>query len=90
MSEVKSFSNVLGLRWWGIWVALGSLLATILLVVLGGALDAGHWSDIRVLFAAALVLDLVFWLVAVTPKWVKQAGDAYAGRLIETVEFLKK
>lgn len=79
--------NVLGLRPFGILLAVLTLLGV-------GAIALNKGADgplqYEVVAIAALVLDCVFWIAGVTPKWVKQAGDAYAGRLFEAVEILKK
>jgi len=63
----------------------------VLVLVVSGALllaaaaghELGDWRAAA--FAAAFAAAaLLVWLTLVRPKWVREAGDAYATRLLES------
>jgi hypothetical protein len=80
--------NMLGLRPWGMWLALASALA----VVAGIATTVvGITKFPEGLLAAVLavsVVAFVIWWLAVTPDWVRRVAESYADRLVEAVESL--
>jgi hypothetical protein len=83
--------NMLGLRAWGIFLSALSLVGTIAMTVAYGKIDgwtAEVFSELITL-DTLLFLQVMFWIMSVNKKWVKQAADAYACRLIESVENLK-
>jgi hypothetical protein len=81
--------NLLGLRPWGLGLAItASVVAVLLVVVTKGTLDhrVAHWVVPAVLaFGLAL-----FWLFIVKPDWVRIPADAYARRLFEAIEALRE
>ena len=81
--------NLLGLRAWGIGLALLTLLVAVaLLLFASGPFShrAARWS----LPAVASLLLALFWWTAVTPAWVRIPADAYAERLLESIETLRQ
>lgn len=81
--------NLLGLRPWGLGIALAVLLVAILLTLFtSGTLDhrAARWA----VPAAVSLLLLLFWAAVVTPDWVRVPADAYAQRLLEAIETLRE
>jgi hypothetical protein len=79
--------NLLGLRTIGISVAGTTLVVAGLLI----AFAAGTLADRAARYAPAGVVamaELVVWLAVVNPGWVKVPAEAYADRLMETVDQL--
>lgn len=78
--------NMLGLRPWGIWLALISALAAVagLATTLAGITKFSEGFLGAVL--AISVMALVIWWRVVTPDWVKRVAESYADRLFEAAE----
>jgi hypothetical protein len=81
--------NMLGLRPWGLAIALLTLAASIALMVLSSG-SFGHRAARWSLPAAISLILAVFWWRAVTPEWVRVPADAYAERLIESIDALRR
>jgi hypothetical protein len=79
---------MLGLRPWGIWLALASALAALagLATTLTGITNFSEPSLSAVL-AVALAAFLIWWR-AITPDWVRRVAESYAERLLEAIESL--
>ena len=79
--------NLLGLRAIGIVVCLVTILATTVLL----GLASGHFSQRAGRYAPGLgvaLIELIFWIAVVSEDWVRIPADAYASRLMESVELL--
>jgi hypothetical protein len=80
--------NLWGCRAVGIWLATGGLAVTIAL----GALRVANIFTISILgLALSGGVELLLLIVLVTvvrPTWVREAGDAYAERLVGSLEVL--
>jgi hypothetical protein len=80
--------NLWGCRTIGLWLAVAGLAVT---AVLGG-LDASRVLNISILgLALSGGVDLILLIVLtaiVRPDWVREAGDAYAERLLASLEVL--
>lgn len=79
--------NLLGLRSPGIVIAGLTAVAGLGLVLFAG----GHLEQRTGRYVPALgvaIVELVFWIAIVSPNWVRVAADAYADRLMESVELL--
>lgn len=79
--------NLLGLRGIGISVAGVTLVASTALLAFGTGGGSTRVSNSAPSIAVAL-LALFFWTRLVTPSWVRVPAEAYADRLIESVELL--
>lgn len=78
---------------WGmkpVGVTLAALALAVVAVLLVGYRASSNADTVRRLLIAGLVsgVVLVGWIVLVTPQWVAQAADAYAVRLLESIERL--
>jgi hypothetical protein len=75
--------NLWGRKTFGIAVAAGTLVVSIVFLVLG---VTDHVEGIlgAALSAAFSAVALGGWLLMVTPDWVKETADAYAIRLVES------
>jgi hypothetical protein len=79
--------NLLGLRSPGILMAGLTALAGFLLVLLaGGNLEQRTGRYVPALGVA--IVELAFWIAIVSPNWVRPTADAYADRLMESLELL--
>ncbi|MGH2866603.1 MAG: hypothetical protein ACRDNK_03410 [Solirubrobacteraceae bacterium] len=81
--------NLLGLRPIGSTVALITILTAGLLL----ALAHGPFEQRAARYGSGLgiaVIELGFWLLIVTKDWVKRPAEAYAARLMESVELLRQ
>lgn len=81
--------NLLGLRPIGITVSIITIIAAALLL----ALASGHFDTRATRYGPGLAIAVIetgFWLVIVTKKWVKVPAEAYALRLMESVELLRR
>ncbi len=80
--------NLWGCRTIGIWLAVAGLAVTAAL----GALDASRVLSISILglaFSGGADLILLIVLAAIVrPEWVREAADAYADRLLASLEVL--
>jgi hypothetical protein len=78
--------NLLALKPLGLLISLGCLAAlSSYLFIRGG----GSWAAVRpieIALTAFFVIDLLAWLLLVTPALVKQQAEAYATALFETIE----
>ena len=80
--------NLLGLKPVGLSIALLSA------IILGSRLY-GEFADHRMVSPAMVtaaglnVLFVVLWLFVFRPQWVKVPADAYAERLLESLDTLK-
>jgi hypothetical protein len=79
--------NMLGLRWIGLAVALATLVCSATLLIIAGGTLADR-AERYVPGAAIALLLLPFWLRVVSPHWVRVPAEAYADRLMESVEIL--
>lgn len=80
--------NLYGCRMIGLLLTTGSFAIAVALLV---ARLAGWRHGPAVGIAVVGALDLVLWVAlkwTVTPSWIQEAGNAYAARLVETVEVL--
>jgi hypothetical protein len=80
--------NMLGLRPWGMWLALASALAALLALA---TTMAGITKLSEGLLAAVLAVSVAalgIWWRAVTTDWVKRVAESYAERLFEAAESL--
>jgi hypothetical protein len=76
--------NLWGRKPYGIAVAtLVVLISLALLIVAATGHEVGAWESAAIA-AGFAVLVLVIWLTTITPEWVREAGDAYATRLLES------
>ena len=80
--------NMLGLRPWGLAVSLVSLAVSIALLVFSSG-SFGERAARWCLPAAVALLLAAFWWGAVTPAWVRVPAEAYAERLIESIDILR-
>jgi hypothetical protein len=81
--------NLLGMRPIGIAVAAITILTAGALL----ALAHGHFDQRAARYGPGLavaVIELGFWLFIVTKAWVKVPAEAYAARLMESVELLRQ
>jgi hypothetical protein len=79
--------NLLGLRPIGIAVCLATVLAAALLLGLAG----GHLPQRAARYAPGLgvaLIELLFWIAVVSRNWVRMPAEAYASRLMESIEVL--
>ena len=80
--------NMLGLRPWGLAVSLVTLAASTALLLL----SSGSFDDRAARWCLPVAVSLVlagFWWRVVTPAWVRVPADAYAERLIESLDTLR-
>lgn len=78
--------NLLGLRPWGIGVAIGTLVAA-------GALQVTSSHDRRVATLVSViwsVLAIIFYLCVVRSTWVRVPAEAYAERLLGVLDELAR
>jgi hypothetical protein len=80
--------NVLGLRPLGIAASAVSLLSCCGWELFAVRTGRNVQSDF-VLAGIVALLFLLFWLFIVSPAWVRTAADAYAARLVETLEHIE-
>lgn len=79
--------NLLGLRTIGVAVAGATLVIAALLI----SVAAGTLADRAARYAPAGVVsaaELILWLGVVTPEWGRTPAEAYADRLMESVDRL--
>jgi hypothetical protein len=79
--------NLYGLKPWGIFLALIGAGGCI------GKLIVEHqqkapFSPLSVLCLAGCLVLFLIWVLAINPAWVRQAAEAYALRLLETIDQL--
>ena len=79
--------NMLGLRKSGIALSLISTLGTVAITVTSARSAPPNLQ--LIVIDEVLFLLFMFWTFSVNRKWVKQAANAYACRLIESVELMK-
>jgi hypothetical protein len=78
--------NLLGLRPWGLAVAIGTLVAAGVLL-----LATSHDQAVAVLVPALWsVLAITFYVFVVRPTWVRVPAEAYAERLLGAVDELAR
>lgn len=79
---------MLGLRPWGRGVSAASAAVALgaLIGVLFGWINLAEIPLLWVLVASVTLL--IIWNRTVTPEWVRPAAEAYAERLLETIETL--
>ena len=80
--------NVLGLRPVGITASALSFLTCCSWEYFVARAGRGVQSE-SVLAGIVALLFLLFWILVVSPAWVQIAADAYAARLVETLEQLE-
>ena len=80
--------NMLGLRPWGLWLALAVALAALagLTTTLVGITKFSE-PFLGAMLAVSLVASVICWR-AVPPDWVKRVAESYADRLLEAAESL--
>jgi hypothetical protein len=76
--------NLWGRKSYGIAVAVIVLVVSVILLV-AAALDheVSAWQS-AAFSAAFAVAALIVWVTTITPEWVREAGEAYATRLLES------
>jgi hypothetical protein len=80
--------NMLGLRPWGrrISAATAAVALGALIGVLFGWINLAAIPLVGVLLTSVTLL--IIWSRTVTPEWVRRAAEAYAERLLESIETL--
>lgn len=79
--------NLLGLRPFGVLVSLATAVFALALMLTG----SGHLGPHAARYGPGLgvgVLELLFWLLIVSSDWVRIPAEAYADRLMESVDIL--
>jgi len=79
--------NLLGLKPIGILVALATGAVCVGLALTGSGAFSHQAARYGPAFTVA-ALELLFWLLVVSPNWVRIPAEAYADRLIEAVDTL--
>ena len=81
--------NSLGLRSWGIAVALAAAAGAASCLLLDSRLDSVDFSGVGLwLVLGASLLIACVWVFFVSANWVRQTAEAYADRLIDAIEDL--
>ena len=71
----------------GIAISVLSLVALALVTRIEARADAVPWfANLTAITIAALLLT--WWIVRITPSWVKIVADAYATRLLASIDEL--
>jgi hypothetical protein len=79
--------NAYGVRPYGIAAALAGVLVSIVLAALGSGSTLtrlGRWVPAAIVCA----MCLGFWLLIVSPGWVRRAAENYAERLLEAADLV--
>jgi hypothetical protein len=79
--------NMLGLRPFGIRIAIAALLATVIATIYG-LLGSGHIESANLVSGFIAVAALWFWMIIVTPDWVRIAANGYAFELLAACDKL--
>ncbi len=78
--------NTLGLRPLGVGFSAAGVVVAIAFALLGPGSSPARWFGA----AAVCLLCLLFWLMVVTPGWVRRAAENYADRLLGAADSLKR
>ena len=77
--------NSLGIRPYAVALAVACVAVSAVALVVRST-DWQQWAVAIVVGLAAIA----YWLVVVKPSWVREAAEAYADRLLETVDVLEE
>ena len=81
--------NCLGLRWWGIAVAIITI-AVCLILILNGHGSFSHRTTPYLVAVIVAVAALAFWSRVVTRGWVRSAAEIYAQTLIDSAALVSQ
>lgn len=79
--------NLLGMRRFGLSASLMTAVGAAIVALLS-LRDVGVWEVGFLLTSAVSLLLSFMWWKVVTPKWVREAANAYAERLVESLDVL--
>jgi hypothetical protein len=79
--------NMFGLRPFAIGIAIAALLATVVATI-HELLGSGHIESANLVSAVIAVTALWFWIIIVTPDWVRITANGYAFELLAACDKL--